>query len=113
MKQGTYVRLLRLVFNADAVAGLSDQEPKAPLPAMPGCWLEGYLGEDIALTGQLYFEKHILNGKEVRGVFRSSPICLVRGNEIITQMGAYRLLKVPPFDPDRSLRAWDEYGEES
>ena len=113
MKQGTYVRLLRLVLTPDSVPGFSDQEPIPPLPAMPGCWLEGYLGEDIALTGQLYFKKHILNGKEVRGVFRSSPICLVRGNEIITQMGAYRLLKVPPFDPDRSLRAWDEYGGES
>ena len=111
MKQGTYVRLLRLVLTPDSVPGFSDQEPIPPLPAMPGCWLEGYLGEDIALTGQLYFEKHIRTGKEVRGVFRSSPICLVRGNEIFTQMAAYRLLKVPHFDPDQSLRVWDEYGE--
>jgi hypothetical protein len=76
-----------------------------------GCWVEGYLTENIALAVPILFEKHILNGKEVRGAFRSSPVCLVRGNEIFTQMAAYRLLRVPPFDPTRSLQAWDGYGE--
>lgn len=111
MKRGIYVRLLKLVLTPDAVPDFSDQEPKTPLPVKPGFWIEGYLGEDIALTGQIYFENHIWDGREVRGVFRSSPICIIRGNEIITQLSAYRLLKVPPFDPERSLQAWDEYGD--
>jgi hypothetical protein len=112
MKRGTYIRLIPLVCTPDAVPGFSDRVPKPLPPYRVGHWLEGYLEEDIGLTGQICFGSHLRNGKDVvRETWRSSPICLVMGDQVFCQRAIYRLLKVPPFDADRSLQAWDESGE--
>ena len=111
MKKGTYVRLIPLVCTPDAAPGFADKEPRPLPPYKVGHWLEGYLAEDIGLTSQICFGRHLLNGREIRESWRSSPICLVLGDQIFCQRAIYRLLKVPAFDPDRSLQAWDESGE--
>ena len=111
VKKGTYVRVIPLVSTPDAVPGFTDKTPKPPPPYRVGHWLEGYLMEDIGLTGQIFFGRHLWNGKEVRESWRSSPICLVVGDQIFCQRAIYRILKVPAFDPDRSLQAWDDSGE--
>jgi hypothetical protein len=113
MKKGLYVRIIPLVSTANAVPGFTDKKPKPPPPYLTGHWLEGFLAEDIALTGQICFDRHLRNGKEVGGSWRSSPICIVKGDQIFCQRAIYRIMKVPAFDPERSLQAWDEYGETS
>ena len=111
VKKGLYVRIIPLISTTDAVPGFTDRKPKPPPPYRMGHWLEGYLAEDIALTGQICFDRHIRNGKEVRESWRSSPICIVMGDQIFCQRAIYRIVKVPEFDPDRSLQAWDDSGE--
>jgi hypothetical protein len=110
MKKGTYVRLLKLIASPDYVPDSTGAEhdlrinPKATVT--PDYWLEGFLAEDIALARPIRFTKHIRNGKQVCDAFSTSPVCIVRGNEVWTQMSVFRVLKVPPFDPDKSLQAW-------
>ena len=106
MKRGTYVRIIPLIATPNVVPGFDDREPKPSTPYMAGHWLEGHLIEDIGLTSQIAFGCHIRNGKFVKEPWRSSPICLVVGDQIFCQRALYRILKVPPFDPQKSLEVW-------
>ena len=110
MKKGTYVRLLKLIASPDYVPGSTGAEHHLGITSKatvkPDYWVEGFLAEDIALARPIRFTKHIRNGKEVCDAFSTSPVCIVRGNEVWTQMSVFKVLKVPPFDPEKSLQAW-------
>ena len=109
MKKGTYVRLIAMTAAPDTIPssnGKPDWNAKKRPTVKPGQWLEGYLADDIALAKPIRFTRHIRNGK-VRSAFRTSPVCVVQGNDVITEMSIFRVLRVPPFDPEKSLEAWD------
>ncbi len=68
VKKGTYVRVIPLVSTPDAVPGFTDKTPKPPPPYRVGHWLEGYLMEDIGLTGQICFGSPSLERQGGQGI---------------------------------------------
>jgi len=110
MKKGNYVRLIKMSSSPDYVPGSADAElhpAVTPRPkAKENYWVEGFLAEDIALGGQIAFDTHLRNCYQVDAAFSTSPIVAIAGNEVMTEMSLFVVLRVPPFDPDKSLRAW-------
>ncbi len=77
-------------------------------PIPDGAWLEGELIKPIRVGRQFSLRCTCYCGKIsiCRRVYRSSAVVAIRGDQVITLYVRYKVLRVPRFDPDRSLRAW-------
>lgn len=111
MKKGNYVRLIKMCASPDYWPGTTDTENQravAPKPtAKENFWIEGYLAADIVPGGQILFDDHLRNGFLAGSSYYTSPIVAVVGNEVMTQSSLFRVLRVPPFDAEKSLGAWE------
>ncbi len=109
MKRNTYVRVIQLALTAEDVSEIGNPKrnptTRKPTTVQTG-WREGYLLEDIGRGHTIRLGRHIRDGKTICDCWCSSPICFIEGDRVITLRAQYRLLKVPPFDADRSLQAW-------
>ena len=109
MKRGAYIRVIPLRTSPKPAIDFVNGEPKprSTPPFLHGHYLEGYLAEDIVQSARIRFEPHHLrDGQVVEEPWRSSRICCVMGDHVFCERAKYRMLKVPPFDAEQSLRAW-------
>jgi hypothetical protein len=107
MPSQTYVRIIRVSTLVSLESSPSNQEgnTKRRNQVCDGAWLEGILSP-VRIGQPFRLRCLLLNGKIFRRLNESSIVVSVRGDLVTTRRVVYKILKVPPFDPDQSLRAW-------
>lgn len=100
MKRGDYVRICKI---GSAPGGI----PACPMPLYsPGAWagvlslpyhyyMDGYLAADIVKADRIRLDRYVRHGVVARGFFTSSPICVIRGNEVQTYNSTWLVSRVP------------------
>jgi hypothetical protein len=109
VKNVDYIRIIRVRGNASSGNSNRGRLAKKPVQPIPnGAWLEGHLTKPIRVGQPFQVECTCFNGKIcVCGrVYRSSAVILIRGGYVFTEEMEYKVLRVPRFDPVKSLRAW-------
>jgi len=109
VKNVDYVRIVRVC--STAAAGSSKRGRLIGKPVDPianGAWIEGTVIKPICLGKEFQVYCTCYNGKIcIQGrVYKSSEVVLIRGDKVFTQDVEYKVLRVPRFDPVKSLRAW-------
>jgi hypothetical protein len=104
LKEGAYVRLTKL---RAAPGGM----PACPRPIYtPGAWtnilslpilywMEGILVADVVKRDLIRLDRRVRDGVIARGVFSSTPICAINGNEVTTYNSIYLVELTTPFIP--------------
>jgi hypothetical protein len=106
MKEGDYVRL-------EKIGSTPNGLPACPMSwYSPGAftgflslperyWIEGVLEENPRIGGRILLSRYVRFGVASRGCFRSSLICSIQGDRITTFNSVWRVLRVPPLDPNQ------------
>ena len=76
-----------------------------------GDWLEGTLIKPIRIGEGFRVRVLILHGQFCRRHYMTSAVVAIQADQVLTSQVRYKFLRVPAFDPDRSLQAWDDSGE--
>jgi hypothetical protein len=102
MHTGLYVRIIRVRSRRDA-------RETAPTRGEPhdGSWIEGTLITPIRVGSSFRVKCIFFNGQVCRRTYQGSSVVAIKGDRVTTARVEYKVLKVPKFDPDRSLRAWE------
>jgi hypothetical protein len=102
MHTGLYARIIRVRFRRDA----GETAPKRGEPH-DGSWIEGTLTTPIRVGCTFRIKCVFFNGQICRRTYQGSSVVAIKGDLVTTTRAEYKVLKVPKFDPDRSLRAWE------
>lgn len=105
----SYVRIIRI--RASSIAGSFRRglSSKAVEPIPNGSWIEGTLIRPIRIGSEFRVRCVFFNGKACLcgRVYKSSAVVCIRGDQIFTRHVVYKVMRVPRFDPEGSLRAWE------
>jgi hypothetical protein len=107
MKPATYVRIIRLG------SMVAEGGPKPRLkwkqlePLRVGDWIEGKLIKAIRVGDDFRLRALFHNGQLCRRSYLSSPVVAIQQDQVLTYEVRYKVLRVPKFDPKRSLKSWD------
>ena len=106
-----YVRIIRMGSMVEP-EGARRRGRRKELEAMrDGDWIEGELTRPIRIGDGFRLRVLIINGQLCRRLYMTSAVVAIQGDQVLTCEVRYKFLRVPAFDPDRSLRAWDDSGE--
>lgn len=105
-----YVRIIRMG-SMVVPGGARRRGRRNELAIRDGDWIEGELTRPIRIGEGFRLRVLIINGQLCRRVYMSSRVVATQGDQVLTCEVRYKFLRVPAFDPDRSLRAWDDSSE--
>ena len=105
----SYVRIIRI--RATTVVGgpRKGRPSKAAQPIPNGSWIEGtlikpiHIGKEFRVRCVFFDGKACLCGR----LYQSSCVISIHGDQVITRQVVYKVMRVPRFDPQGSLRAWE------
>ena len=78
-------------------------------PIPDGAWIEGTLIKPIRLGRQFRVKCSFFNGKGCLcgRIYASSKVLLIRRDHVFTENVEYKVMRVPKFDAEASLRVWE------
>jgi len=101
MRRTTYVRII--------IVGCVIQPPPPRCQALAnGAWLEGTLTKRVRIGDAFHLRCVLMNGRLCKRVYQSSTVVSIKGDTVVTEQMRYKVLRVPKFNPEQSLRAWEE-----
>jgi hypothetical protein len=71
-----------------------------------GAWIEGDLIKTVRLGETFRIRCVFANGRLCKRTYASSTIISIKDDIVTTRQMQYMFLRVPRFDPTKSLRAW-------
>jgi hypothetical protein len=104
----TYVRIIRVRSTVLRTrSGRLSKSKAVPIPN--GAWIEGTLIKPIRVGHEFAVRCTFFNGAGCLcgRVYTSSRVILIRRDYVFSENVQYKVMKVPEFDSERSLRAWD------
>jgi len=70
-------------------------------------WIEGMLIKPIRIGDGIQVRILICNGQLCRRLYLTSAVVAIQADQVLTTQVRYKFLRVPVFDPLKSLKSWD------
>jgi hypothetical protein len=101
-----YVRIIRM--GSMVEPGAKRRSRWKELEALrDGDWLEGTLIKPIRIGHGIELRTLLCNGQLCRRLYLTSAVVAIQADQVLTSQVRYKFLRVPVFDPLRSLKSWD------
>jgi hypothetical protein len=101
-----YVRIIRM--GSMVESGAKRRSRWKELEALrDGDWFEGMLIKPIRIGDGFQVRTLIHNGQLCRRLYLTSAVVAIQGDQVLTSQVRYKFLRVPVFDPLKSLKSWD------
>jgi hypothetical protein len=101
-----YVRIIRMGSMVEPGAkGRSRWTEREAL--RDGDWIEGTLIKPVRIGDGLQVRILIYNSQLCRRLYLTSDVVAIQGDQVLTTQVRYKFLRVPVFDPLKSLKSWD------
>ena len=103
-----YVRIIRM--GSMVEPGAKRRSRWKELEALrDGDWIEGTLIKPIRIGDGIQVRILIFNGQlcRRRRLYLTSEVVAIQGDQVLTSQVRYKFLRVPVFDPLKSLKSWD------
>ena len=101
-----YVRIIRM--GSMVEPGAKRRSRWKELEALrDGDWIEGTLIKPIRIGEGFQVRTFIHNGQLCRRGYLTSEVVAIQGDQVLTSQVRYKFLRVPVFDPLKSLQSWD------
>jgi hypothetical protein len=99
MSRTTYVRVI-------LVRSMVFPPPRRQQALGDGAWIEGDLITPVRIGENFRIRCVFANGRLCKRTYASSTVVSIEGDVVTTYQMQYKVLRVPRFDPVKSLRAW-------
>jgi hypothetical protein len=70
-------------------------------------WIEGMLIKPIRIGDGIQVRILIYNGQLCRRLYLTSAVVAIQADQVLTSQVRYKFLRVPVFDPLKSLKSWE------
>jgi hypothetical protein len=101
-----YVRIIRM--GSMVEPGAKRRSRWKELEALrDGDWLEGMLIKPIRIGDGIQVRVLIYNGQLCRRLYLTSAVVAIQADQVLTSQVRYKFLRVPVFDPLKSLKSWE------